>query len=62
MQYENLNRQTVEIKHDKNSLLNAGTPREINLAKKACKHRNENGWCSKSGRQCPLLNLIFINQ
>jgi len=21
----------------------------------ACKHRNENGWCSKSQRQCSLL-------
>ena len=26
-----------------------------------CKHRNSNGWCSKTRRQCPLFNFVFIN-
>jgi len=26
---------------------------------KSCKHRDENGWCSKSQQQCALLNFIF---
>jgi len=26
-----------------------------------CKHRDQNGWCSRSQRQCTALNPIFIN-
>ena len=62
MQYENLNQQNVQGKKDKRFLLDGKTAQGINTAKKTCKHRNENGWCSKRRRQCPLLNLIFINQ
>jgi len=25
-----------------------------------CKHRNENGWCSKSQRQCSSLTYFFL--
>ena len=28
---------------------------------KNCKHLNSNGWCSKTRRQCPLFNFVFIN-
>jgi hypothetical protein len=27
---------------------------------KACKHRNENGYCSKSQRQCMLVTDLFL--
>jgi len=27
---------------------------------KGCKHRNENGWCSKSQRQCLLISDLFF--
>jgi len=26
---------------------------------KGCKHRNENGWCSKTHKQCLLLTDLF---
>lgn len=29
--------------------------------KKSCKHRNLNGWCEETRRQCPLFDLVFIN-
>jgi hypothetical protein len=59
MQHENLNQQE---KNSNRSLVERNNAPETAHSKKACKHRSENGWCSKSGRQCPLLNLIFINQ
>ena len=36
------------------------TNKKISAHKKSCKHRNENGWCNKSQRQCALLNIVFI--
>jgi hypothetical protein len=29
---------------------------------KKCNHRNQNGWCNKSKRQCPLIKTFLINQ
>ena len=40
-----------------NSLLNKKNDTEG----RNCKHRNSNGWCSKTLRQCPLFNFVFIN-
>ena len=31
------------------------------VERRSCKHRNLNGWCSKTRRQCPLFNFVFIN-
>ncbi len=31
-----------------------------NNIEKACKHRSENGWCSKSQGQCLLLTGLFF--
>lgn len=62
MRYGNFNQQNVQEKNNKDASLNVGAAQQLNLSVKVCKHRNENGWCSKSRRQCPLLNLIFINQ
>lgn len=28
---------------------------QTNISKKICKHRSENGWCSKTQRVCALL-------
>jgi hypothetical protein len=61
MQYENFNQQNVQEKNDKT--LFDGKPLHATAhANKTCKHRNENGWCSKSNRKCPLLDLVFITQ
>jgi len=30
-------------------------------SQKACKHRNDNGWCMKGRQKCPLLNSQIIN-
>jgi len=40
----------------KNNLL----PKRNDCEKKSCKHRNENGWCSKSQRQCSLITDLFF--
>lgn len=40
----------------KNSSLSKRKDREENI----CKHRNENGWCSKSQRQCLSLTDFFL--
>jgi len=40
----------------KNSQLSKRNDREENT----CKHRNENGWCSKSQRQCSSLTDPFL--
>ena len=42
------------LKIKNNSLLKRKDSEE-----KTCKHRNENGWCSKSQRQCLLLINLF---
>lgn len=39
-----------------NSPLSKRNDREENT----CKHRNENGWCSKSQRQCLSLTDLFL--
>jgi hypothetical protein len=40
----------------KNSPLSKRNDREENT----CKHRNDNGWCSKSQRQCSALTDLFL--
>lgn len=34
-------------------------PKKSESDEKSCKHRNKNGWCSKSRRQCLLLTELF---
>jgi len=59
MQRENSKAQTVK---NRNDVLLPDQSGETNLLKKECKHRSEDGWCSKTQQKCPLLNFIFINQ
>lgn len=33
-----------------------------NQSIKKCDHRNQNGWCNKTQRQCTLLKSIIIHQ
>ena len=33
---------------------------KIAMHKKNCRHRDENGWCNRSQRQCALLNIVSI--
>jgi len=40
-------------------LKKSSLPEKNDSDKKSCKHRNENGWCSKSQRQCWLLTDLF---
>jgi hypothetical protein len=41
------------------STLSFETKNKTVLHEKNCKHRNENGWCNKSQRQCALLNSYY---
>lgn len=50
-------------KQDLSLLISRNRPvyKKSSIEEKSCKHRNENGWCTRTQRQCPLLNLNFIN-
>ena len=39
-----------------NSLFN----KKIDIEERSCRHRSLNGWCSKTRRQCPLVNFVLI--
>jgi len=52
MQRENHKEQIVK---NRNDFLLRDQSGETNLLKKQCKHRREDGWCSKTHRECPLL-------
>ncbi len=60
MLYENLKQQVTATKNTKNLLSVKKNSFEPTVSKKVCKHRNENGWCTKTQQECVLVNLFNI--
>ena len=54
-----LNQSPVIIIKQLLALKNSSKSKQNDSEEKNCKHRNENGWCSKSQRQCLLLTELF---
>jgi hypothetical protein len=50
----------VKIIHPLVTVKNSSLSTRNDIEDKACKHRNENDWCSKSQRQCLLLTNLFF--
>jgi hypothetical protein len=56
-----INENSFLKKEDGRSIRDVSFEQSIQSVKQ-CKHRTENGWCSKSRRQCPLAKLVINNQ
>jgi len=57
MQHKNFIQQNLLIATNEN-LFNDKISLKVAGVKKVCKHRNVNGWCNKTQRQCALLKTI----
>jgi hypothetical protein len=54
-----LNQLSVKIIQPSLAVKNNSLSKRNDSEEKSCKHRNENGWCCKSQRQCLLLTDLF---
>ncbi len=51
----------VKIIHPSLTIKNNLLSKTKDSEEKSCEHRNENGWCSKSQRQCLFITDLFKN-
>ncbi len=54
------NQLPVKIIQPSLAVKNSSQAKRNDGKEKNCKHRNENGWCSKSQRQCSLITDLFF--